>query len=65
MKYRITMKSPIKERAAIDIGKTVEKHVSFVSELLPAHALTGCDTVACYCIEGSKRWSLIVIFRDH
>ena len=48
MKNRITMESPIKERRVIDIGKTVEKHVSFVSELLPAHALTGCDTVACY-----------------
>jgi len=42
------MESPIKERTAIDIGKTVEKHACIVSEILPAHALTGCDTVACY-----------------
>lgn len=39
MKNRITMESPIKERTVIDIGKTAEKHVSFVNELLPAHAL--------------------------
>ena len=44
MKNRITMESPIKERTVIDIGKTVEKHVSFVSELLPGHALTGYDS---------------------
>ena len=46
MKNRKTMELPIKKRTVIDIEKTVKKHVSFVCEL-PAHALTGYDTVAC------------------
>jgi len=47
MKNHVTMESPIKDRTIIDIGKTVERHAPFVTEILPAHALTGCDTVAC------------------
>ena len=43
----ILMESPIKGRAVIDIPKTVEKHVGIVENILPAHALSGCDTVAC------------------
>ena len=48
MKNHVIMESPIKERTVVDIGKTVEKHACIVTEILPAHALTGCDTVACY-----------------
>ena len=45
----VLMESPIKSRAVTDIAKTVEKHSSIIEELLPAHALSGCDTVAgCY-----------------
>ena len=58
------MESPIKERTIIDIGKTVEKHVSFVRELLPAHALTGCDTVAC-CYGVGKGTALKVLKDGH
>lgn len=64
MKNRITMESPIKERTVIDIGKTVEKHVSIVNELLPAHALTGCDTVAC-CYGVGKGTALKVLKVGH
>ena len=64
MKNRITMESPIKERTVIDIGKTAEKHVSFVNELLPAHALTGCDTVAC-CYGVGKGTALKVLKAGH
>ena len=32
----------------VDIGKTVKKHACIVTEILPAHALTGCDTVEVY-----------------
>ena len=60
MKNRITMESPIKERTFIDIGS----HVSFVSELFPAHALTGCDTVACYYVVG-KGTALQVLKDGH
>ena len=42
------MESPSRERAVIDIQLTVEKHKNIVKQLLPAHALSGCDTVACY-----------------
>ncbi len=43
----VTMESPIRDRAIVDIGKTVERHRDIVPEILPAHALSGCDTVAC------------------
>ena len=34
-------------RTVIDIAATVKKHVAIVPNLLAAHALSGCDTVAC------------------
>ena len=43
---RVLMKSPISGRAVIDIAATVEKHKGIIPNLLAAHALTGCDTVA-------------------
>ena len=42
-----TMESPIKDRVVVDIGKTVEKHQNIIPQILAAHALSGCDTVAC------------------
>jgi hypothetical protein len=30
-----------------DIGKITKKHADIITEILPVHALTGCDTVAC------------------
>ena len=33
---------------AIDIKGTVKKHAKIVKELLPAHAISGCDTVGAY-----------------
>ncbi|KAJ8870229.1 hypothetical protein PR048_029246 [Dryococelus australis] len=44
----VLMESPVQERTIVDIGQTVRKHSSVISELLPANALSGCDTVACY-----------------
>ena len=44
----LTMESPSKERATLDIKLTQAKHKEIVTNLLPAHALSGCDTVACY-----------------
>jgi hypothetical protein len=41
------MESQIKDRSTIDIIKTVGKHADIIGEILPVHALTGCDTVAC------------------
>ncbi len=45
----VTMESPSKskDRMVVDIGKTVRQHKDIIPELLPAHALSGCDTVAC------------------
>ena len=48
LRLPMRMESPSKERAVIDIQLTVEKHRDIVGQLLPAHALSGCDTVACY-----------------
>ena len=44
----VLMESPIKGRTVVDIGKTVQKHSEIVEGILPAHALSGCDTVASY-----------------
>ena len=43
----MTMESPSKGRAVIDIQQTVKKHRNIVKHILPAHAISGCDTVAC------------------
>ena len=44
----LTMESPSRDRAIVDIKSTMSKHEDIVKNLLPAHALSGCDTVACY-----------------
>jgi hypothetical protein len=33
--------------ATIDISDIVEKYANIIGKILPVHALTGCDTVAC------------------
>ena len=48
LKNVVLMESPIKGRTVVDIGKTVQKHSEIVEEILPAYALSGCDTVASY-----------------
>ncbi|KAI9522133.1 hypothetical protein NQZ68_039057 [Dissostichus eleginoides] len=42
------MESPRKERAIVDIKATLSKHSEIVENLLPARAISGCDTVASY-----------------
>ncbi|KAG0717404.1 hypothetical protein GWK47_008061 [Chionoecetes opilio] len=42
------MEPPSPERTSVNIGDTVIKHQAIVTQLLAAHALTGCDTVGCY-----------------
>jgi len=42
----VVMQSPVKGRAVIDIRKTVAVHHKIIPELLAAHALSGCETVA-------------------
>jgi hypothetical protein len=37
-----------KDRICVDIKETAAKHSNIITHLLPAHALTGCDTVAHY-----------------
>ena len=45
------MESPGSERALIDIGISVNKNKTLLSNLLSAHAFTGCVTVAqCFSI---------------
>ena len=40
------MKPTSQGRSSANIGSTVAKHRSIVPQLLSAHALSGCDTVA-------------------
>lgn len=48
IKSHVIMMSPIKGRAVIDVNETVEKHYDIMDNLLAAHGITGCDTVATY-----------------
>ena len=47
IRCHVLMASPISGRTVIDIAATVDKHKCIIPNLLAAHALTGCDTVAC------------------
>lgn len=58
----LTMESPSKERAILDIKVTQAKHRDIVKNLLPAHALSGCDTTACYF--GIGKSTVIKILKD-
>ena len=44
----VLMVSPICGRAVIDINATVDLHRVIIPDVLAAHGLTGCDTVATY-----------------
>ena len=48
LKIQLTMQSPIKDRTIVDIPKSVTQHEEIIPNILPAHAITGCDTVAPY-----------------
>ena len=48
IKGQVVMISPIKGRLMIDINATVNKSRPIMSNLLSAHGLTGCNTVATY-----------------
>ena len=51
----LTMESPSKERAILNIKLTQAKHKKIVTNLLPAHAISGCDTVPCHLGIGKGR----------
>ena len=44
----MVMESPIHGRSVIDICRTVKNEEQIAHDLLACHALSGCDTVACY-----------------
>ena len=44
----VMMVSPIRGRTVIDINENVDKNRAIIGDLLAAHGLTGCDTVATY-----------------
>ena len=48
IKGQVRMASPKRDRSVIDINATVFLHKDVMSNLLAAHGLTGCDTVATY-----------------
>ena len=56
----VLMVSPIRDRAMLDINATVDLHRDIIPDLLAAHGLTSCDTVATYFGIG-KAASLIVL----
>ena len=44
----VIMESPVKNRVTIDIKATATEHRNIIPDLSAAHALSGCDTTACY-----------------
>ena len=50
----VMMSSPIRGRMAIDINETVVTNRNILNNLLAAHGLTVCDTVATYHGIGKK-----------
>ena len=42
------MESPVKDRGTIDKKATAIEHRNIIPDLLTAHALSRCDTTACY-----------------
>ena len=44
----VIMESPVEERVTIDIKGTAIEHRNIIPDLLAAHALSGCNTTACY-----------------
>ena len=56
----VLMVSPIRDRAVLDINATIDLHRDIIPDLLAAHGLTGCDTVATFFGIG-KAASLIVL----
>ena len=42
----VLMEGTSRMRAVIDIGATAKRYADIAGQLLAAHALTGCDTVA-------------------
>ena len=44
----VMMISPIRGRTVIDINASVDKNPAIMGDLLAAHGITGCDTVATY-----------------
>ena len=46
MTSTVIMEGTSQGRTIVDIGETAKKHAAIVSQLLAAHAITGCDTVA-------------------
>jgi len=44
----VMMISPIRGRTVIDINASVDKNPAVMGDLLAAHGITGCDTVATY-----------------
>ena len=47
LKLPVIMESPIKDRKTVDIRETVRKNRDIIPDLISAHAISGCDTVAC------------------
>ena len=49
-------------RACVDIKATLEKLMDIIDNVLPAHVLSGCDTVACLC--GSCNGTVLKVLRS-
>ena len=45
---QVKMVSPVRDRAVIDMNSTVQANIELMPDLLAAHGITGCDTVATY-----------------
>ena len=44
----VIIESPVEDRVTIDIKATATEHRNIIPDLLAAHALSRCDSTACY-----------------
>ena len=59
----VIMESPVQEGATIDIRATAEDIKHIISDLLAAHALSGCNISACYF--GIGKGTVVKVIRAH
>ena len=62
LKLQVIMESPVKKRTVVDIRDTVQRHNAIIPDLISAHAVSGCDTVASY--YGIGKSNLIMILQS-
>ena len=72
LRCNVIMEGTSSERLTVDIKASVEKHANIVPQLLAAHGLSGCDTVAQLygigkgtVVKKTQSWARFIPFGKH